>query len=53
MVTLSVAEERSIELFANPSNPGIRVAVALYPGCGVIDARPNIPTVFLVGELDD
>jgi dienelactone hydrolase len=53
MVTLSVAEERSVELFVNPGNLGFRVAIALYPGCGVVGARPSIPTLILVGELDD
>jgi dienelactone hydrolase len=53
MVTLSVAEERSIELFVNPGNLAFRAAVALYPGCGVVGARPSIPTLILVGELDD
>ena len=53
MVTLSVAQARSIELFVNPSNFGFRAAIALYPGCGVVGARPSIPTLILVGELDD
>jgi dienelactone hydrolase len=53
MVTLSVAEVRSIELFVNPSNLSFRAAIALYPGCGVVGARPSIPTLILVGELDD
>src|SRR5215467_2044881 len=30
MVTLSVAQARSIELFVNPSNFGFRAAIALY-----------------------
>jgi dienelactone hydrolase len=53
MVTLSVTEARSIGLFVNPSNLGFRAAIALYPGCGVVGARPSIPTLILVGELDD
>src|SRR5262245_2328896 len=53
MVTLSVAEARSTELFINPGNLGFRAAIALYPGCGVVGARPSIPTLILVGELDD
>jgi dienelactone hydrolase len=53
MVTMSVAEERSSDRFANPSNLGFRVAVALYPGCGVVGTRPSMPTLILVGELDD
>jgi dienelactone hydrolase len=53
MVTLSVAEERTFELFVNPSNLAFRAAVALYPPCSVAGARPSIPTLILVGELDD
>jgi len=53
MVTLSAAEARSIELFVNPDNLAFRAAIALYPGCGVVGARPSIPTLILVGELDD
>jgi dienelactone hydrolase len=53
MVTLSVAEARSLELFVNPRNLGFRAAIALYPGCGVVGAHPSIPTLILVGELDD
>jgi len=53
MVTLSVAEARSIELLVNPSALRFRVAIALYPGCGVVGERPSIPTLILVGELDD
>jgi len=53
MVTLSVAEERTFDLFVNPSNLAFRAAVALYPPCSVAGARPSIPTLILVGELDD
>jgi dienelactone hydrolase len=53
MVTLSVAEERTFELFVNPSNLAFRAAVALYPPCPVAGARPSMPTLILVGELDD
>jgi len=53
MVTLSLVEERSIELFANPGKLAFRAAIALYPGCGVVGARPSIPTLVLVGEFDD
>jgi dienelactone hydrolase len=53
MVTLSVAEERTFELFVNPSNLAFRAAAALYPPCSLAGARPSIPTLILVGELDD
>jgi hypothetical protein len=53
MVTLSVAEARSIEFFVTPGNPDFRAAIAVYPGCGVVGARPRMPKPILVGELDD
>src|SRR5262245_52851568 len=53
MVTLSVAEERTFELFVNPRKLVFRAAVALYPPCFLAGARPSIPTLILVGELDD
>jgi dienelactone hydrolase len=53
MATLSVAEERTFELFVNPNNLAFRAAVALYPPCSLAGARPGIPTLILVGELDD
>lgn len=53
MVILSVAEARSTEFFVNPGNLDFRAAIALYPGCGVVGARPRMPTLILVGELDD
>jgi len=30
-----------------------RDSIALYPGCGVVGARPRMPTLILVAELDD
>jgi dienelactone hydrolase len=52
-VALSAAEERTFDLFVNPENLSFRGAVALYPWCLVVGARPAIPTLILVGELDD
>ena len=52
-VTLSVAETRSFELFVNPSGLAFQAAVALYPLCFGAGARPAIPTLILVGALDD
>ncbi len=53
MVTLSLAEARSTEYFVNSGNLAFRATIAPYPGCGVIGGRPSIPTLILVGELDD
>jgi dienelactone hydrolase len=52
-VTLSVAETRSFELFDPPSNLRFRAAVAFNPPCQQAAARPAIPTLILVGALDD
>jgi dienelactone hydrolase len=52
-VTLSVAEPKSFELFAPPSNLRFRVAVAFNPPCLQAVARPEIPTLIFVGALDD
>jgi dienelactone hydrolase len=52
-VALSVAEERTFELFINPDNLTFRGAVALYPWCKAAGARPAITTLILVGDLDD
>jgi len=52
-VALSAVEERAFDLFINPDNLAFRGAVALYPWCIAAGARPAIPTLILVGELDD
>src|SRR5436190_19654438 len=46
-------EARSTEYFVNSGNLAFRATIAPYPGCGVIGGRPSIPTLILVGELDD
>jgi len=43
MVTLSVVEERTFELFVNPDNLAFRAAVALYPPC----QRPALDRAYL------
>jgi dienelactone hydrolase len=52
-VTLSVAEPNSFELFVPPSNLRFRAAVAFNPPCSVAGTRPGIPTLILIGALDD
>ena len=51
--TLSVAETNSFELFVVPSNLRFRAAVAFYPLCWAAGARPGIPTLILIGTLDE
>ena len=52
-VTLSVAEPNSFELFVPPSHLQFRAAVAFNPPCKAAMARPGIPTLILIGALDD
>ena len=53
LITLLVADEISFELFGRPGNLGFRTAVALYPVCMGAGGRPVIPTLILIGALDD
>jgi dienelactone hydrolase len=52
-VTLSVAEPNAFELFDPPSNLRFRAAAAFYPPCEQAVGRPGIPTLILIGALDD
>jgi dienelactone hydrolase len=51
-VALSVAEPKSFQLFEPPSNLRFRAAIAFNPPCSQAVARPEIPTLILVGALD-
>jgi dienelactone hydrolase len=52
-VALSVAEPRSFESFVVPSELRFRAAVAFYPLCSAAGLRPGIPTLILIGAVDD
>jgi dienelactone hydrolase len=52
-VTLLLAEANSFELFVHPSNLRFRAVVAFYPLCIAVAGRPVIPTLILIGALDD
>jgi dienelactone hydrolase len=52
-VALLVAEANSFEPFVGPSHLGFRAVVALYPLCKGVAGRLVIPTLILVGALDD
>jgi dienelactone hydrolase len=52
-VTLSVAEPNAFELFDPPGNLRFRAAAAFNPPCKQAMARPGIPTLILIGSLDD
>jgi dienelactone hydrolase len=52
-VALFVAEANSFEPFVGPSNLQFRAVVALYPICKSAMGRLVIPTLILIGALDD
>jgi dienelactone hydrolase len=52
-VTLLVAEADSFELFVRARNLRFRAVVALYPLCKPVVGRLVIPTLILIGALDD
>jgi dienelactone hydrolase len=52
-VALDATEPNSFELLAPPSDLRFRAAVAFNPPCKAAMARPAIPTLILVGALDD
>jgi dienelactone hydrolase len=51
-VNLLVAEASSLELFVRPSNLGFRAVVAFNPLCQAVVGRLVIPTLILIGALD-
>ena len=53
LVTLLVADQISFELFVRPGNLRFRAAVALYPVCQAVGGGPVIPTLILIGALDE
>jgi len=52
-VTLLLAQTRSFESFVVRSDLRFRAAVAFNPPCRWAGSRPGIPTLILVGALDD
>ena len=52
-IALLVAEANSYEAFLGPGNLRFRAVVALYPICKGVMGRLAIPTLILVGALDD
>ena len=52
-VALSVAETHSFEQFVPDGNLRFRAAAAFYPPCMQAVERPAIPTLILIGALDD
>jgi dienelactone hydrolase len=52
-ITLLVAEANSFEVFVRPSNLKFRAVVAFYPPCRPVGGRLVIPTLILIGALDE
>ena len=52
-VALQLASTQQVELFDVPRNLKFRAAVTYYPLCGVASEELIVPTLILIGELDD
>ncbi|MGJ4931201.1 dienelactone hydrolase family protein [Bradyrhizobium sp. HKCCYLS2038] len=53
IVALRLASTETVRLFAIPDDPKFKAVVAYYPSCGVASQQLVIPTIILIGELDD
>lgn len=53
IAALQAASFRQVELFEMPAGLTFRAAVAFYPQCNSAEDRMAIPTLVLIGELDD
>ena len=53
MVALQLASTHHVETFDAPRDLKFRAAVAYYPLCGVASEELIVPTLILIGELDD
>lgn len=53
IVALRLASTHDVKLFDVPDELNFRAVVAFYPACGVASEALAIPTIILIGELDD
>jgi dienelactone hydrolase len=53
IVTLEIASENPFQLFENPDSLSFKAAVAYYPACGDASDQMTVPTLIMIGELDD
>jgi dienelactone hydrolase len=53
MVALQLASTHHLETFDAPRDLKFAAAVAYYPHCGVASEELTVPTLILIGELDD
>ena len=50
---MELASTHAVSLFAISDELKFKAAVAYYPLCGVATQQLSIPTIILIGELDD
>jgi dienelactone hydrolase len=53
MVALQLASTHQVEIFDAPRDLKFKAEVAYYPLCGVASEELTVPTLILIGELDD
>jgi dienelactone hydrolase len=53
IVALRLASTHDVKLFDIPDGLDLKTAVAFYPRCSVASEQLAIPTLILIGELDD
>jgi dienelactone hydrolase len=53
IVTMRLASTHDVKLFDIPDDLKFEAAVAFYPTCSAASQRLAIPTLILIGELDD
>lgn len=53
IITMRVASRRDAKLFDVPDGSNFKAAVAFYPRCSAVPAQLAIPTLIMVGQLDD
>ena len=53
IVALRLASTHDVKLFDIPDGLDLKIAVAFYPRCSVASEQLAIPTLVLIGELDD
>jgi dienelactone hydrolase len=53
IAVMGLASVHSVNIYAIPDDLTFRAAVAFYPACGGASQRAAIPTIILIGGLDD
>lgn len=53
IITMLLASRRDVKLFDVPDGLNFKAAVAFYPRCSAAPEQLAIPTIILIGQLDD